>query len=408
MKISYQYNKMNKNTLEKIARERGTPILVIDHSQIRKNYSEFRSLLPRVQVYYAVKANCEPEILKTLFNQGAGFDVASLQEFLLVLDAVKNLPPKEYDRFIWNNVIYSNPVKEPDSLHVLNKYNPLLTYDSIEEMEKITRHCPQAGVLLRLKVSDEGSVVKFSNKFGIPPNEAVDLIEKTVNSGLIVEGVSFHVGSQCDNPSNFVKALESASYVFNESKRRGLAIGESVSKQNNLTKILDIGGGFPIKYNGNENSLTTLSEIINRELDRLFPIDEVDIIAEPGRYLVGNAGTEAASVILAKHSKNPVCYHLNTGVYHDFSSMIYDHAPISLKAFKRGKKSECYVFGPTCDGLDCLSENEYIPHASKIFLPKLSDGDMVFAENMGAYTNASATNFNNISPAKIVHVNVKS
>ncbi|MDP3027782.1 MAG: type III PLP-dependent enzyme [Nanoarchaeota archaeon] len=398
---------MNKNTLEKIAREKGTPILVMDHSQIRRNYSEFREKLPRVQVYYAVKANSEKEIIKTLFNEGAGFDVASLPEFFLVLDVIKNLPPKEFETFIWDNIIYANPVKEPNSLHVLNKHMPLLTYDSIEEMEKITKHCPEAGVLLRIKVCDEGSVVKFSNKFGISPEEAPGLIEKTIKAGLTVEGISFHAGSQCNNPSNFIKALESAAYIFKEASSRGLNIGESVSKQSYITKILDIGGGFPVKYNGNEQSFRGLSKIINKELDRLFPIDEVNVLAEPGRFLVANAGTEIASVILAKHSKNPACYHLNSGVYQDFSSMIYDHAPIKLESFKDGEKSECYVFGPTCDGLDTLSENEYIHNTSKVFLPKLEEGDMVYAENMGAYTNVSATQFNGVAPAKVIHVNMK-
>ncbi|MDD5192082.1 MAG: type III PLP-dependent enzyme [Candidatus Nanoarchaeia archaeon] len=399
-------NKDKLEKLEKIAQKEGTPILVMDHAQIRRNYKEFTEKLPRVQVYYAVKANSEREIIETLFKEEASFDVASLKEFLLVLDVIKTLPPKTLDNFIWNNIIYANPVKETDSLHVLDKYKPLLTYDSIEEMEKITKHCPEAGVLLRLKVSDEGSVVKFSNKFGIEPKEAVDLIEKTINSGLTVEGVSFHAGSQCNDPQNFVKALKSAAYIFKEADLRGITIGESVTRGYPV-KILDIGGGFPIKYNGNEQSFTGLAKTINKELDRLFPIDKVDVLAEPGRFLVGNAGTEVASIILAKHSKKPICYHLNTGVYHDFSSMIYDHAPINLESFKEGEKSECYVFGPTCDGLDTLSENEYIHNTSRIFLPKLSDGDMVYAENMGAYTNASATNFNGYPPAKVVHINMK-
>ncbi len=397
---------MNKNTLEKIAQKEGTPILVIDHSQIRKNYQEFKEKLPRVQVYYAVKANSEKEIIKTMFNEGASFDVASLNEFFLVLDFIKNLPPKEFNNFIWDNIIYANPVKEQASLHVLNQYRPLLTYDSIEEMEKITKHCPEAGVLLRIKVCDEGSVVKFSNKFGISPEEAPDLIEKTIKAGLIVEGISFHAGSQCNNPLNFTKALESAAYVFKEADSRGLKIGESVSK-GYLTKILDIGGGFPVKYNGNEQSFKGLSKLINNELDKLFPIDEFDILAEPGRFLVANAGTEIASILLAKHSKSPPCYHINTGIYQDFSAMIYDHIHINLEAFKDGEKSECYVFGPTCDGLDTLSENEYIHNTSKIFLPKLEEGDMVYAENMGAYSNASATRFNGYDPAKVVHVNMK-
>jgi ornithine decarboxylase len=183
---------MNKKLFYDLVEEHGTPLLVIDHDKIRKKYFGFKERFPRAQVYYAVKANSEPEIIKTLYKLGSSFDVASLPEFNLVFDLVKDLEPKALQNFIWNNIIYANPIKKTDSLHVLNLYKPLLTYDSIEEMKKIKIHCPDAGLLLRIKVSDEGSVVKFSNKFGIDPELAPDLIEKTIKAGLGVEGVSFN------------------------------------------------------------------------------------------------------------------------------------------------------------------------------------------------------------------------
>ena len=123
---------MNKKIIKQLAEEHGTPLLIIDHEQIRKNYREFRKRLPRIQVYYAIKANSDPEIIKTLLKLGASFDVASLNEFNLIFDQVKHLEPRELQNFIWDNIIYANPVKKPDSLHVLNLYKPLLTFDSIE------------------------------------------------------------------------------------------------------------------------------------------------------------------------------------------------------------------------------------------------------------------------------------
>jgi ornithine decarboxylase len=272
-------------------------------------------------------------------------------------------------------------------------------------MEKIKIHCPDAGLLLRIKVSDEGSVVKFSNKFGIEPELAPDLIEKTIKVGLGVEGVSFHAGSQCENPENFIKALRAVADVFKEVEKRGLEIGEKITSGHPI-KIVDIGGGFPAEYNGGQQSFGKLAALINKELDNLFPKDKTAVIAEPGRFLVANAGTAISSVVLAKHSTKPPSYHIDDGVYHTFSAVMYDHFEPDLKSFKPGHKIECKVFGPTCDGLDELSENSYIHNSKNMFLPKLENGDLIYQENIGAYSNASATNFNGFPPAKIIHVNI--
>lgn len=397
---------MNKKTLEKLAHEHGTPLLVIDHDVIRKNYFNFKERLPRVQIYYAVKSNPAPEIIHTLYGLGASFDVASLPEFNLVFENIKHLPPKELQNFIWDNVIYANPIKKIDSLHVLNLYKPLLTYDSFEEVEKVRTHCPDAGLLLRIKVPNDDAMVDLSCKFGVEPADAVELIGKTIDAGMTVEGVSFHVGSQCNNPKSFLKALKLCKDIFDGAKAKGYDVGEKTRGTNK--KLLDIGGGFPIKYNGGEQSFAELARILNKELDRLFPAGEYDLLAEPGRFISGNAGTAVASIILARHSRKPLpCYHIDDGVYHTYSAMIFDHITPTLKAFKTGPEEECVVFGPTCDGLDTVSENKYVPNAPKVFLPKLENEDFIYAENMGAYTSASSSYFNGMPPAKIVHVNME-
>ena len=395
---------MDKRIFYDLVQEYGSPLLVMDHQKIKENYFEFKKRLPRVQIYYAVKANSEPEIIKTLFKLGSSFDVASIFEFNLIFEFIKELGPKALQDFIWNRIIYANPVKKVDSLHVLNLYKPLLTYDSIEEMEKIKTHCPDAGLLLRIKVPDEGSVVKFSNKFGIEPELAADLIEKTVKNGIGVEGISFHAGSQCNNPSNFIEALRSVAKIFKELDRRGCVIGETVTTGKPI-KIVDIGGGFPVQYKGEDQSFAKLADLIRVELDILFPDKSFALLAEPGRFLVANAGTALSRVLLAKHSTGQPCYHIDDGVYNSYSAIMYDHLEPDLKSLKTGEKTECKIFGPTCDGLDELSENSYIHNTGKVFLPKLTEGDIIYQENMGAYSNASATNFNGFPPVKVVHIN---
>src|SRR6185369_686032 len=225
---------MTRKQLQSLAKKHGTPLVIIDHDAIRRNFAEFRRHLPKVQCYYAVKANAEPAIVRTLYKAGASFDVASLPEFMLVYENIKKLSARAQQDFIWDKIIYANPTKPKETLQALDKYKPLVTYDNVTELEKIKRYAPHAGVVLRLAVANTGSQCELSNKFGCQTGEAVDLVLAAFKRGLVVEGLSFHVGSQCTNFENFVQALNTAAAVMKESKSRGHEL-----------KILDIGGGFP-------------------------------------------------------------------------------------------------------------------------------------------------------------------
>ena len=376
---------MTNKLLLALAKEHGTPIVVIDHDQIRRNYAEFKKHLPKVQAYYAVKANPAPEIVRTLYKVGASFDVASLPEFMLVYDNIKHLPAKEQQDFIWDKIIYANPTKPKETLQALDHYKPLVTYDNLTELRKIKQYAPHAGVVLRLRVPNTGSVVELSSKFGCDPGEAVDLIVEGFQLGLVVEGISFHVGSQCTNFENFVQALNLSAAIMQEAKARGHEI-----------KILDIGGGFPAAYDPHVKPLGTLARKINPEIDRLFAPD-IEILAEPGRFIVATAAIAVAKVIGKARREGKTCYYIDDGVYHTFSGIIFDHCQYHLKAFKEGKTEICAVFGQTCDALDTISLAEE--------LPDLEIDDLVYSENIGAYSNASATWFNGFPPAKVVHIN---
>src|ERR1700758_1299735 len=122
---------MTAKELQRIAKEHGTPVVIIDHDVIRKNYADFKKHLPRVQAYYAVKANPAPEIVRTLYEAGASFDVASMAEFHIVHDNIKDLPASQRQDFIWDKIIYANPIKDTDTLQALNQYKPLVTYDNV-------------------------------------------------------------------------------------------------------------------------------------------------------------------------------------------------------------------------------------------------------------------------------------
>jgi ornithine decarboxylase len=376
---------MTSRQLQTLARRHGTPLVVIDHDIIRKNYAAFRRHLPRVQAYYAVKANAEPAIVRTLYRVGASFDVASMPEFMLVYKNIKGLAPRAQQDFIWDKIIYANPTKPKETLRELDQYKPLVTYDNRAELHKIKRFAPHAGVVLRLRVPNTGSMVELSSKFGCDPGEAVDLVQEAFGVGLVVEGLSFHVGSQCTNFQNFVQALNLSAAVMDEARTRGHEI-----------KILDIGGGFPAPYNKHVQPFSELATKINAEIDRLFPTD-LQILAEPGRFLVATAATSVARIIGKAVRDGKTCYYIDDSVYHTFSGIIFDHCQYHLKAFKKGKAEICAVFGQTCDALDTISLSEE--------LPELEIDDLVYSENIGAYSNASATWFNGFPPAQVVHIN---
>jgi ornithine decarboxylase len=376
---------MNQKALLDLAKKHGTPLFVVDHAELRKNYATFKKHFPRVQAYYAVKVNSDPAIVQTFYELGGSFDVASMQEFHTVYQFIKKLPAKARQDFIWDKVIYANPIKPIETLRELDQYRPLVTYDNVEEVKKIAKHAPQAGLCLRLQVPNTGSMVELSSKFGALPGEAVDLIQCGHDHGLVVEGLSFHVGSQCTNPENYVQALHLCAGIFNEAKLRGFEL-----------KLLDIGGGFPAAYDSSVPKFATLAKKINHEIDRLFP-KNIEILAEPGRFLVASAGT-AVSKIIGKATRNGKrSYYIDDGVYHTFSGVIFDHCTYHLKSFKRGTTEICAVFGPTCDALDTISLAEQ--------LPELEIGEYLYSENIGAYSAASSTHFNGFPPAKVVHVN---
>jgi ornithine decarboxylase len=371
--------------LQHLARTHGTPLFIVDHAVICSNHAAFKRFLPRVQAYYAVKANPDPLIVRTLYDTGASFDVASIAEFRLVYENIRDLPPDVRQNFIWDKVIYSNPIKDRHTLEELDQYKPLVAYDNREEIGKIRKHAPHAGLSLRIRVPNTGSMVELSSKFGASPAEAVDLIAAAFDAGLVVEGLGFHVGSQCTNFENYVQALSISSAIMAEADGRGYAL-----------KLLDIGGGFPARYDRHVRPFRELAKILNAELKRLFP-KNLEILAEPGRFMVATAATLVSEVIGKAERDGKRCYYINDGIYHTYSGVLFDHCQYPIRAFKKGPKQISAVFGPTCDALDTISQAEE--------LPDLKLGDLVLSENIGAYTHASSTWFNGFPPAQVLHIN---
>ncbi|MFH1757520.1 MAG: type III PLP-dependent enzyme [Pseudomonadota bacterium] len=374
-----------KEKLLPLAKKHGTPLFILDHNKIKENYRIFKKHLPRVQCYYAVKANSHPEIIKTLFHEGSSFDVASYNEFMQIYKYLKHFEEKDQEFFIWDKIIFSNTIKDRETLRKIKRYRPLVTYDNRDELKKIREHCDTAGLVLRLKVPDTGSQVEMGSKFGAEPGEANHLIRQAFDAGLVVEGLSFHVGSQCTNCDNYTAALAITSDIFHDARKKGFHL-----------KIVDIGGGFPVPYDAQVPKFETLAKIINAECQRLFP-EDIEIIAEPGRFMVATAAMLLAEIIGKARREGKIFYYINDGVYHTFSGVVYDHWHPNFTSFGRGKKEICAVVGPTCDSFYKISLSVQLPG-------NLTIGDYLYTENVGAYSIASSTKFNGFDGAKIIHI----
>jgi ornithine decarboxylase len=370
-----------------LAKKYGTPLFIIDHEVFRENYRRLRRYLPRVGLYYAIKANPQPSIIKTLYPLDSGYDVASLQEYQQVISNIPKgkLKGKKMHDFIWDKIILANTIKPVGTLQQIANYNTLMTYDNADELLKIKAHCPDAGLICRLKVQNVGSMVELSSKFGVEPGDAPNLIERAFKLGLSVEGLSFHVGSQCCNIDNYINALEAAAAIFKEVEARGYRL-----------RLLNIGGGFPVPYDQTVPDFAVFAGQLRQEIDRLFP-PEVEVVAEPGRFIAATAATLVVSVIGRSFRDGKMVYYIDDGVYHTLSGVVFDHCPYHFNSFRKGETKISAVVGPTCDAFDTVSTAEQ--------LPELEIGDLLYVNNIGAYSIASSTYFNGFPPAKVLDLN---
>ncbi|MFH1826763.1 MAG: type III PLP-dependent enzyme [bacterium] len=364
--------------IRRYVKKHGSPLMLISKTVLREQLARFRRYLSNVTPYYAIKANPHPEIIKLFVKEGTGFDVASAAEMDLVLSL--GAAPE--------NIIFANTIKSNEDIaRAYKKKVRTMTYDNEAELYKIAKHCPGAKVLVRIKVENIGSTVELSLKFGADPDQAIFLLSKANQLGLRPAGVAFHVGSQCTNVENYLKALSVTASIFDRAKEIGLDLN-----------IVDIGGGFPIRHFDRDGHVTLkdIAKHIKAKMRRLFD-KKTKFIAEPGRFLAGPAGTLITQVIGRTFRNNKNYYYLNDGVYADFSGIVFDHCRYEYKTLRRGQKFLCTLAGPTCDSFDTISTNED--------LPELDVGNIIYVKNIGAYSCASAVpGFNGFPPAKILMV----
>ncbi|KAL5016024.1 hypothetical protein ScPMuIL_005613 [Solemya velum] len=364
---------------------------VFDLGDIVHKYANWVHRLPRVKPFYAVKCNDDHAVLKILADLGASFDCASKAEIQKILNL--DVDP--------SRIIYANPCKQTSFIkYSASKNVRTMTFDNEAELYKIKTVFPSARLVLRiLPPSDFKVQCELGMKFGCHPKKASNLLSIAKSLGLDVVGVSFHVGSGCEDAQAFAVAIEKARDVFDLACNLGFNM-----------ELLDIGGGYPGHDTGNGAvTFQEMADVINTSLEKYFPeADGVKVIAEPGRYFAASALSLAVNVIAKRvvsrdrkgkdnlpeqspgASDEPaMMYYINDGVYGSFNCLLYDHAAVTTSPVQEQDTDLNYtssIWGPTCDGLDCILE--------ECQLPELGIGDWLYFDNMGAYTVAAGSTFN--------------
>ena len=357
-----------------------SPCLVLDREVVREKYLSYARALPNTKVYYAVKANPDPAILKLLVELGSAFDAAAIAEIRAVI-AAGGTP---------ENISYGNTIKkECDIAHAFALGVRLFAVDAVEEVDKVGRAAPGAKVFCRILCDGDGAEWPLSRKCGCDVNMAIEVLEHAQRSGLVAIGVSFHVGSQQLNPEAWDPALHATARIFRELGERGIDL-----------RLVNLGGGFPARYLKNVPTAAIYGEAITCALQRHFGNRIPQTIIEPGRGLVGDAGVIKAEVVLVsrKSIEDPQRWvYLDLGKFGGLAETMNESIRYPIRTARDGDETApCVLAGPTCDSADVLYEK--IPYNLPV---SLAAGDEVLIEAAGAYTTTySSVGFNGFPPLK--------
>lgn len=354
----------------KITQIQDTPFLVMDKGVMQQKYEQLRNAFPGVEIFYALKANPDWRIAKLFHGLGAGFEITSEGElkFLLQLKVPSH------------KIISSNPVKSPSFIKAASSLGiDHFVFDSSAELEKLSCLAPGSKVQLRLSVSNQGSQWPLNKKFGIDMEEGALLLVQAAQQGLKPYGIAFHVGSQCTDALTWVKAIEKSRIVWE------YAVGEGIE----LSR-LNIGGGLPIQYTEAVPSVGDIAEVVREALRANFP-QGVELVIEPGRYLVGEAGVLVTEVIAKAIRNGQRWLYLNVGVFNGLMESL-GNIKYPLMVERDSSVGKCVLAGPSCDSFDV------VPY--EVELPELEIGDKVYILSAGAYTTAYASRFNGFAIPK--------
>jgi ornithine decarboxylase len=355
----------------------GSPLLVVDCEQVRRQYHSLKAALPGVDLHYALKPLPHAAVVACLRDEGAYFDLATTGEVELV--KAQGIAPER--------CIHTHPIKRDSDIRDALRYGvTTFVADNLDEIKKFARYRKRAELLLRVSFRSPNAVVDLSRKFGCETGAVLGLIEAARRLGIRVRGLSFHVGSQATAPTKYVEAINACTNLIGEALLAGLP----------SLDILDIGGGFPVSYGEQVMPIDEFCKPIREALAKVPA--HVRLIAEPGRFIAAPAAIAVSSVMGKAKRDGRWWYYLDDGLYGSYSGQLFDHAKYPVATVRQdGELFPSVLAGPTCDSIDVIDDN--------IMLPELQMGDLVVGRMMGAYTWASATDFNFFKRAKVVVMN---
>jgi len=353
-------------------KSRPTPYLLLDKEVIREKASIIGKNIRNSRVFYAVKANPEPALIKYIHSLGLGFEIASEGE-LALLKSIKVSPDK---------IITSNPVKSFKFLRMASSYGvKYYAFDSVDEVDKLARYVSGASVYVRLSVPNEGSEWPLSRKFGVELEDALSLILYAKKKGLKPCGLTFHVGSQCTNIYNWSTALLKAHALWNMAKEKGIEF-----------EMINIGGGYPIRYTKDVVNIEPIEKSVDKLIAERFP-KGVSVFIEPGRALVGDAGVFVTTVIGKAERVGENWLYLDVGVFNGLMESL-GGIRYSYMVEEGGRRKIWTITGPSCDSFDVIDRDVIL------YEPKI--GSIVLILSSGAYTISYASEFNGFSIPKTI------
>jgi ornithine decarboxylase len=364
--------------IRRLVAEFGSPLLIIDCERVRVQLRKLKKALPNVDLHYALKPLPHPAVVQVVLEAGGYLDLATTGEVQLV-QGLGASPER---------CIHTHPIKRAQDIRNAMEFGVrTFVADNPDEVRKFARLGERARLLLRVSFRSPGAVCDLSRKFGCDPEHFLELARQAASLGVDVQGVSFHVGSQAADPAKHVEAIEACTRLMAAARREQLGTLDT----------LDIGGGFPIDYGAPVPDIGRFCAPIRQQLVKLPK--RIRVIAEPGRFIAGPAAIGVASVMGRAQREGHWWYYLDDGLYGSYSGQLYDHARYPVEPLRDApERLPSVLAGPTCDSIDVIAEN--------LMLPKLEVGDLIVGRAMGAYTWASASEFNFFPRATVVSVNM--
>lgn len=360
---------------------RRTPYLEIDLDKVKEAYSKLQKHLDGIEIYYAMKCNPNPEIMKTVLSCGGQFEISSFNELKKAMKV--GADP--------GRILFSNPIKTLDDIKSAYKAGvEHFAFDSYSEVDKLAEGAPGSKVYVRISIPVRKSTVPSEGKFGVSIEQARDLMKYAKKCGLISYGISFHVGSQMLDYKSWEYAIRHSSKLINSLKKDRINL-----------MFLDIGGGFPVCYDDvKRDNLDRIANTVLKALKKYIP-ENIRVVAEPGRYMVANAGTMVSTVIgtAERHDRNWL--HLDVGAHNGFMESLQTGNTLAFPVHDSRKSKERDIYnltGPTCDSQDTILFD--VPLSSNIEV-----GDKIYFECAGAYTTAFTEKFNGFSNPGVCYKN---